>query len=621
MSISRSRGSLRLGVDAQRLLQEFPSFFTGWSEAMTELVQNAFRAGASRIEFASDVRDRSLLVRDNGPGVPDPEVLITAGSTGWSGSVIEPAGLGFFALLGCSERLRIESRLGNREGWALEISNSAWHGGEIACQVLPANGNQGLTIKAVARQSAVARRTGLSGLYPGDGFRHYFPLEVRWTNTDASGIMTVHDLPVPEWPTVYLDSPPGRLFRAERNPGYLAVKPIWEYRLLNTDCRVDLTRALYELPQGDLVVKALGGAEYLWVTAPCSGIRPKLPDRRELIENEAYFRAVGLLARALYDAFNIEGMRRRATTLGLKPILRQDDYERPGLGSSVWADGVAQPIFGTVKNRLFLEAAGYVRTGYTDLSSWGHEYEDDTKWPVHDRMDIYAREPLQLTDSALANALTQSGVPAVCKEDGISATVKTSGLKYVEGLRFAICGGIEVVDAAGNLLARPEKLVLDYTRAGFVCGDQAWQAAPQNLFLIRALAEEGLEFCRRDPELLGWVVHCLDDEGKYGQYYGHDARNETNYDAIRRLMIESYVAVVLPEFSRIEARHTTLWQIGQRLQRIRRETEALITSLNEAIDQYPEMPQLPPIREIAERFVSTAKGYRMDVSNRQTDNG
>src|SRR3989304_748590 len=87
-----------------RLIGELPRMFGGWEARFREILQNAYRAGADRVD---------ITVSDNGRGCAHPGLLIFAGATGWDESqVIEPAGVGLFSLLNKTAvcRVEVESR-------------------------------------------------------------------------------------------------------------------------------------------------------------------------------------------------------------------------------------------------------------------------------------------------------------------------------------------------------------------------------------------------------------------------------------------------------------------------------------------------------------------------------
>ncbi|HEY8414556.1 MAG TPA: ATP-binding protein, partial [Thermaerobacter sp.] len=173
------REMLRLGVD-ERLLRELPRMFESFQDAVAELIQNAHRAGARRVDITVDHDRREVEVRDDGPGAPDPEPLLRAGLSGWGERVVEPAGLGLFALLGLAEHVVIESRCAGGKGWRVEITPAAFDGAEVPKEPIRAAGQPtGLTIRA-----RLGERADLwlqTQAVDGVTFRHLFPVHVTLT--------------------------------------------------------------------------------------------------------------------------------------------------------------------------------------------------------------------------------------------------------------------------------------------------------------------------------------------------------------------------------------------------------------------------------------------------------
>ena len=92
-------GVIRAQVD-HRLLQKADRLFTGTTEGrMIELLQNARRAGATKVKIS--VHDDWITVTDNGRGVRNFGQLLNLGGRGWADGVEvseDPAGVGLFCL-------------------------------------------------------------------------------------------------------------------------------------------------------------------------------------------------------------------------------------------------------------------------------------------------------------------------------------------------------------------------------------------------------------------------------------------------------------------------------------------------------------------------------------------
>ena len=77
---------IRASID-DRALKRVTSFFNGTAlDIMTELLQNARRAGATRIDV--ETTRQGFTVADNGRGIADPAVLLRFGGSEWDGGTI-----------------------------------------------------------------------------------------------------------------------------------------------------------------------------------------------------------------------------------------------------------------------------------------------------------------------------------------------------------------------------------------------------------------------------------------------------------------------------------------------------------------------------------------------------
>lgn len=104
------------------------------ADALHELLQNARRAGATRVDIRRFDRDQGtmLRIRDDGRGIADPTKLLALGDSGWDSDIArseDPAGMGVFSLAG--RHVVIRSRTADAEdGWQVTIPPQAWESGE-----------------------------------------------------------------------------------------------------------------------------------------------------------------------------------------------------------------------------------------------------------------------------------------------------------------------------------------------------------------------------------------------------------------------------------------------------------------------------------------------------------
>lgn len=97
------RGALRNGRYA----------FTDKFTLISELIQNARRAGASEVSISYDDASKRLVVADNGTGIEDFQSLLHFNASGWNESTTQaehPFGLGFSKCLYAASHVHITSR-------------------------------------------------------------------------------------------------------------------------------------------------------------------------------------------------------------------------------------------------------------------------------------------------------------------------------------------------------------------------------------------------------------------------------------------------------------------------------------------------------------------------------
>lgn len=116
---------------SQAAITKVTRLFNGSAkDVLTELLQNARRAGASSvsIETLDLAGHATLAVSDDGRGIDDPAKLVSLGASGWDEDTArreDPAGMGVFSLAGRRVEIRSYSRAA-RQGWRVVIEADAW---------------------------------------------------------------------------------------------------------------------------------------------------------------------------------------------------------------------------------------------------------------------------------------------------------------------------------------------------------------------------------------------------------------------------------------------------------------------------------------------------------------
>ena len=107
----------------QDALSRVPSFFNATTRvALNELLQNARRSGATRIDITLD--NDLLTVSDDGQGVSDPTMLLSFGQTGWTEKATQrehPAGMGLYSLAR-RDQVNIRSKSASNPEWQVSLT-------------------------------------------------------------------------------------------------------------------------------------------------------------------------------------------------------------------------------------------------------------------------------------------------------------------------------------------------------------------------------------------------------------------------------------------------------------------------------------------------------------------
>lgn len=124
---------IRSHVDPAAITKVTRLFNNTLGDVLTELIQNARRAGATSVDLdVAEAEDaRWLIVRDDGAGIKDPAVILALGRSGWDGEITrreDPAGMGIFSLAGRRVEIRSCPRT-TGEAWQIAIEPDDWQSG------------------------------------------------------------------------------------------------------------------------------------------------------------------------------------------------------------------------------------------------------------------------------------------------------------------------------------------------------------------------------------------------------------------------------------------------------------------------------------------------------------
>jgi len=389
---------------SQQLLRELPQrFFGGLPNTLQELLQNAVRAGANNVTFTLD--GLRLTVQDDGPGLSDPQILMTAGESGWDEHVVNPAGLGALSVLNPDFAVSVTY---SSQGWSLTLNPEQFTSG-AHLSVLRVPQQPGFRIEVQLHPDRLSP-TRLNDILTQR--RGYAPLNV-----------TVNDVVIApkERLGTLLSTTVGPLwYRPYRYPGP-KLTAVWETFEVNGEHLRDW------MGRSDRLVKAfLDNHIVVWDTDPASNARPKLPEREQLIDNAPLHAA----AEALRLAVRAEIKRHYANRIDLtQASFKESDFSGPLIA------------LGVETLRVYLHEAGFRQS---DLSNPGEINAEIGSGD--DETSIYGmeiawinthRQAVQFADGDAGvlgmNLLAKQGfaVPWGSQDRDLSASVQRSSAPHV----------------------------------------------------------------------------------------------------------------------------------------------------------------------------------------------
>lgn len=141
---------IRSQVDPAAITKVTRLFNNTLGDILTELIQNARRAGATAIDlkFAEAEGRTWLAIVDDGAGIADPAVILALGRSGWDDEIArreDPAGMGVFSLAGRHVEIRSRARPAG-EGWSIIVDQDEWESG-APIAVVPCDHGFGTAIR------------------------------------------------------------------------------------------------------------------------------------------------------------------------------------------------------------------------------------------------------------------------------------------------------------------------------------------------------------------------------------------------------------------------------------------------------------------------------------------
>lgn len=103
---------LKLKVNEKALIKNLKLAFTSSTTYIDELIQNARRAKATRVDIWYDKEHRALYVKDDGIGIDDMQSLLSVAESGWDEQTCSeetPYGIGFLSALFQADAVKVAS--------------------------------------------------------------------------------------------------------------------------------------------------------------------------------------------------------------------------------------------------------------------------------------------------------------------------------------------------------------------------------------------------------------------------------------------------------------------------------------------------------------------------------
>ena len=104
---------VKINVNEKALINNLKMAFATGTTWVTELLQNARRAGATKIHIALQPEQKKFTIWDDGQGIEDMQNLFSIAESGWDEPILteeKPYGMGFLSCLFACEKVQIISR-------------------------------------------------------------------------------------------------------------------------------------------------------------------------------------------------------------------------------------------------------------------------------------------------------------------------------------------------------------------------------------------------------------------------------------------------------------------------------------------------------------------------------
>ena len=460
---SAQTGPIRMiRVDDWRPFRDAGTLFGSPAQVMSELLERAWRAGATELQV--DVQGHTLTLRDDRPGLAAPGTFFSEARRGNDeGVMADLARIGLLGLSTVIDCLEVTSRpAAAGPAWRATIPANVIAGGSVVLSELSGTGAPGLQVRLALKPEAAMPDL----LHP--SWRHRYPLEVRVSVQGAEPVTVAPEIPEGE---EWLPTPLGRVRLLPNPPASPDVScAVWEHRVLRFYLPGErVTRQLKQRMPRTLAGLFLGSlldeAALEWEMDPelselVRGPRPMT----HVHGGEALERTLDVIAGALLARVDEVRLRREAEavtgTAAITPLSR----------APVALRGVLGALGGAVPTDAVLPFLGYVRAQRAEpvetVEVWVDVVADEaeTNW-TGAVSPVWVRPRYRTHSQEAALLALAEGIPAVHREAGGDdplpllvteadrlVAARSIGHVFAHGLRF-VAGG-EVLGPVRHALGR-----------------------------------------------------------------------------------------------------------------------------------------------------------------------
>jgi hypothetical protein len=296
---------------SKNILPKIPQFWETPSAAFAELVQNAFRSGATEIHIQVDLDAGQFTIKDNGHGIQSMDDFLTIGDSAWGEEIIAPAGIGFYAHFRYAKTTTVHSR-----GKHYRFTPDCLLGAPVEVhqdRTCEESGWTEITVEGI--ESKVLAEIDFARMRP-------------LPHAGSALIFTINGEMVPNMldEMTPLETTVGRLYLRRISSPITVPSGVWQGLPV---CYTQNTRLYLHRPHSECV----------WWVDPASGVRPMLPGRGAFIQDEHYNQALATIAQEIETY-----CRRRVAQIDLQTLPETLTWRQQDLLDALETAGITETV-------------------------------------------------------------------------------------------------------------------------------------------------------------------------------------------------------------------------------------------------------------------------------------